>query len=82
MRRAWVFWTPRGPECCGVVVYAETRGQARSEGGAEMSMDFGETLDCRVLRAPNADHLAESRKQPDGLLMRELGFQDWSEEYR
>lgn len=77
MRLAWTVWTPTDwcgtIDHAGVVVYAETRGKARWLGAAEMDVDEG-VLELRVLRAPKADHLAESRKQPDWELMRDLGF--------
>lgn len=77
-RLAWVVWTPTDwcgtINHCGVVVYAETRGKARRQGAAEMDLDFQEALECRVLRAPLADHLAQSRKQPPADIMADLGF--------
>lgn len=74
--KAWIVWTPiYYDQYCGVVVYAETRGQARWSGAAEMDIDEG-VLDLSVVRAPLADHLAESRVQPERQLLHEMGLWD------
>lgn len=72
MMLAWIVWTLE-PDKMGVVVYAKTRGEARWRGANEMSMEE-DVLDLQVLRAPLADHLAESGKVPDNKLMVELCF--------
>jgi hypothetical protein len=66
MDDAWV-------DRCGVVVYARTRGQARWSGAAELGVDEN-VLGLQVLRAPLADHLAESRERPGGEILEALGF--------
>lgn len=76
MRKAWIVWTPAHLDGtldhCGVVVYASSRGKARWMGASEMGTD--DVLDLRVVRAPKADHLAETRERPDAALLESLGF--------
>lgn len=70
--RAWVVHGPHGwtEDDGAVVVYADTRGQAKALGAHEMGMDF---TDSRCRRAAAADGFGDHFSVPDEV-MREIGF--------
>jgi hypothetical protein len=79
LRKAYQGYTD-DPDVGGALVYAATRGKARSKVAAELGVDFMDG-NMTVVRAPKADTFAAKRERPTDRDMRVMGYTDESYRY-
>lgn len=67
MMKAWIVRELRGEEHCKII-FAETRGKAKSEGASELDREY---MEVEATRAKQYDQYADQREVPIEILLKD-----------